>query len=145
MQIIFKRGCTDALEFTEPLPVEVLHPMCWADSMYSMRSERDSSKKTCFFNNRKHFLRFFAHFLYWFGESIQYIQWGLNDTLPFLYLSPGFHSLQKVDIQCLCNDGFARFDGSLYDGWWLTGERNETVKMALMALTRDKIGFTLTK
>ena len=74
------------------------------------------SLKTCFFNNTKNSLRLFAHFLYWFGESVQYIQWGLNDTLPFLYLSPGFHSLQKVDIQCLCNDGFARFDGSLYDG-----------------------------
>ena len=55
-------------------------------------------------------------FLHLCVESIQYIQWGLNDTLQFLYLSPGFDCSQKVDIQCLCNDGFARFDGSLYDG-----------------------------
>ena len=129
--------------------------VCWVDSIYSMGIEWHSPVSVsvfvylCFYICVSVLLCFcvsvLSVFLHLCVESIQYIQWGLNDTLQFLYLSPGFDCSQKVDIQCLCNDGFARFDGSLYDGWWLTGERNETVKMAPMALTLDKIGFTLTK
>ena len=72
VQNIFKRGCIDKLEFTEPLLVEVGHPMCWADSMYLIIRNERTFTKNLFLQQRKKFPQTFCTFslLVWWVGSI---------------------------------------------------------------------------
>ena len=109
--------CSNELEITKPLPSKVGHQFAW--QVKCIHEMKKFTFLKFFFGLKKSYFgpQYFVPFLFYRClEPIQYIQWGLNDIFQFLYLSPGVHCSRKVDIRCLCNDDFARFDGSLYDG-----------------------------